>query len=182
MKQKNTFKLILALLAVVLAIMPFFISFNELMTNIVERNRFYLWIQDMVVPVQIRMVYLVVNAFGMDFTAFPDGRIIVNDNYARITWNCIGWQSLILFIITLVMGLRSGKFTLVSKVETGLIGFIGVYMVNLGRIVFTVLLLAISKPIFKVVFHNYLAVLVTTTFLIGFWWFAFRYILEPIKQ
>ncbi|MBI2029040.1 exosortase/archaeosortase family protein [Candidatus Gottesmanbacteria bacterium] len=177
MKQKRVFNIIFALLAVMLAILPFMLSFNDLLTRIVENNKLYMGIQKTIVPIEIRMVGTLVTPLGIEFIGYKNA-VVVNGRYAKVTWNCIGWQSLLLFIITLFFGLRTGRYTLSSKIETVLIGLIGVFLINLLRITFTVILLGVSLPIFKIVFHDYLAAITTIIFLIGFWLFAYRFILE----
>jgi hypothetical protein len=38
-------------------------------------------------------------------------------------------------------------------------------------------LLVISRPLFAVVFHDYLAAIVTIVWLVVFWWFAYKFVL-----
>lgn len=176
MKQKDVFRLIFALLAIMLAILPFLVSFNEVLTRVVERFGFYMWIQRAVVPWEIRMIGLLVKPLGINFIAHSAG-MTVNGNYAELTWNCIGWQSLMLLIITLVFGLR-GNYTWPSRVETVITGLLGTFLVNLLRMTATVVILAVSRPLFAVVFHDYLAAVVTAIWLLAFWWFSYAFVLE----
>jgi len=176
MRQKRTFTTIFALLAVFLAVLPFLVTFNEALTHIVERLRLYMWIQERIVPLEVKMVGVLVSPLGINYLAHQNG-MTVNGTYAGMTWNCIGWQSLLLLIITLVVGLR-GNYTLVSKIETVLIGLLGTFLVNMARLVFIVILLAYSRPLFAVVYHDYLAAIVTILWLFGFWWFSYSYVLE----
>lgn len=176
MNQKNVFKITLAVFAILMVFLPFVISFNSLTTKIVEKNRLYILIQERVVPSEIKMVGLLVRPLGIDFVGTPQGAFI-NGKYAKFTWNCVGWQSLLLFLISLVFGLKSGNYTLGSKIEAVIIGVLGIFLVNLFRITFTVILLAFSKPIFKLFFHDYFAAILTIIFLFGFWWFAYVFVL-----
>lgn len=178
-KQKRTFSLIFALLAVFLAILPFLVTFNEALTHLVEKFRLYMWVQERIVPWEVKMVGVLVSPLGINFLAHQNG-MTVNGIYAGMTWNCIGWQSLFLLIITLVVGLR-GNYTLVSKIETVLIGLLGTFFVNLLRLVFVTLLLAYSRPLFAVVYHDYLAAIVTIIWLFVFWWFSYAFVLEERK-
>lgn len=178
MSQKKLFQLIFALLAVSLMLLPFFVSFNNLLTQFVEKNRMYGWVQKRVVPVETRMVGTLVKPFGVDVKIVRKDILVVNGRRAKVTWNCLGWQSFLLFLITLVFGLRGSRYTLSSKIETAVIGAISLYLINMLRMTLTVLLLAYARSIFKIVFHDYLAALVTIVFLLAFWWFAYRYVLE----
>ena len=59
-----------------------------------------------------------------------------------------------------------------------MIGLLGTFLVNLLRIVFTVILLVVSRPLFAMVFHDYLAAIMTIIWLVIFWWFAYSFVLE----
>jgi len=176
MREKRTFTLIFALLAVLLAILPFLVSFNEILTHLVEKFRLYMWVQERIVPLEVKMVGVLVSPLGIKYLAHPNG-MTVNDTYAQMTWNCLGWQSLLLFLISLLAGLRGG-YTLISKIEAVLIGLLGTFFVNLFRLVLITILLAYSRPLFAVVYHDYLAAIVTIIWLFGFWWFSYSYVLE----
>ncbi|KPJ70708.1 hypothetical protein AMJ51_01200 [Microgenomates bacterium DG_75] len=180
MRQKNIFKLIFALLAVMLAILPFMVSFNDILTQVVERIGAYLWIQRVIVPWEVRMVGVTVRPLGIDYLAHPEG-MSVNGVYAKLSWNCIGWQSLLLLIITFAFGLR-GSYTLLSKIEVVLIGLLGTFLVNILRMTITVIILAVSRPLFAVVYHDYLAAIMTILWLVGFWWFSYSFVLLPKEQ
>lgn len=175
-EEKRTFLVIFALFAVFLAILPFLVTFNEFLTHLIERIGIYMWVQERVVPLEVKMVGVLARPLGINYLAHPDG-LTVNGIYARMTWNCIGWQSLLLLAITFAFGLR-GSYTFWSKVEAVLIGLLGTFLINLGRMAVIVVILAVSRPLFAVVFHDYLAAIVTIIWLFIFWWFAYAYVLE----
>ena len=179
MKQKRTFTTIFALLAVFLVALPFLVSFNEVLTHMVEKFRLYMWVQEKIVPIEVRMVGVLVSPLGIKYLAHAQG-MTVNGTYAQMTWNCIGWQSLLLLLVSLLFGLR-GNYALLSKIETLLIGLLGTFLVNLVRLAFIVLLLAYSRPLFAVVYHDYLAAMTTVIWLFVFWWFSYAYVLEEVK-
>lgn len=168
--------MIFALFAIFLAILPFLVTFNEILTHLVEKFRLYMWIQELVVPLEIKMVAVLVSPFKINFIAHANG-MTVNGTYARVTWNCIGWQSLLLLLITFAVGLK-GEYTWRSKIEAIAIGLLGTYLVNLLRLTLITLLLAYSRPLFAVVYHDYLAAIVTILWLFVFWWFAYSFVLE----
>lgn len=178
MKQKRVFKLILAALAILLAVLPLVFSVNDFLTRIVENTGWYMWIQRTVVPWEAGLVGVVVKSLGIDFAAYPEG-FSVNGIYARLSWNCVGWQSLLLFFVTVPIGFKGGNYTLFSELEAFLIGVLGTFLVNLVRICFTVLLLVFSRTLFAIVFHDYLAAIMTVVWLVVFWWFSYSYVLEP---
>ncbi len=180
MKQKETFKTIFFLLAILLAVLPFLVilvSFNEFFTHLVERLQLYTWMQDRVVPVQSQLVGVIVRPLGIQYVSLRDG-MLVNGLRMQITWNCLGWQSLLLFGISLFLGLKGGSYTFSSKFQVIILGLFAIFWVNLLRISFIVFLAAYTMPLYRIVFHNYLAALTTLVFLIWFWWFAYSFVLE----
>ena len=54
----------------------------------------------------------------------------------------------------------------------------GTFWLNIGRMLFTILLAVHAPPIFRIVFHDYLAAGTTVIWLFVFWWFAYSFILE----
>ena len=176
MKQKRVFQITLAALAILLMILPFVVSINDLLTQAVEKFGWYMWIQNKIVPWEVRLIGVTVQPLGIDFIAHPDG-FTANGTYAKISWNCIGWQSLLLFLVTLPFGLAGG-YTLFSKTETVLIGLLGTFLLNLLRMTLTVIVLVVSRPLFAIVFHDYLAAIVTIIWLFAFWWFSYAFVLE----
>ncbi len=177
MNQKRVFESTFLFLTISLIALPFLITFNDFLTKLFEKLVFYTFIQDKFVPLQSLLVGFIVKPFVKDYQAYNDG-LIVNGMIMRITWNCIGWQSLLLFIFSLIIGLKGGSYTLLSKIEAITLGLLGIFWINILRMSFTVILAAVALPLFKVVFHDYLAAIVTIVFLFFFWWFSYKYLLE----
>jgi len=168
--------MILVALVIMLMILPFVVSINDLLTRVVEKFGWYMWVQKKIVPWEVKMVGVMVRPFKIEFVAYPDG-FLANGIYARISWNCIGWQSLLLFFLSLPFGFKTANYTFFSKIEAFLIGILGTFLINLLRITFTVILLVVSRPLFAVVFHDYLAAIMTIIWLIFFWWFCYGFVL-----
>ena len=181
MNQKKVFKLALAALAILLMILPFVVSINDLLTRTIEKFGWYLWIQKKIVPWEVRLVGVIVKPLKINFIAYQEG-FSANGTYAKLSWNCIGWQSLLLFLLTLPVGFKGGEYTFFSKLEAFLIGILGTFLINLLRIAFTVILLVVSRPLFALVFHDYLAAIMTIVWLVVFWWFAYTFVLEGLPQ
>ncbi len=177
MNQKRVFATIFLLLTLLLIILPFLVSFNEVLTKFFESFRLYTWIQERLVPIEVQIVTVIVGLIGIHFTPHYNG-MTVNGTFLGMTWNCIGWQSLILLIITLLTGLTNGNYTLLSKIEAIAIGLLGTFLINILRLSFIVILFVLFRPLFAFVFHDYLAAFVTIFWLFFFWWFAYKYVLE----
>jgi exosortase/archaeosortase family protein len=177
-KQKKVFLAIILVLALVLATAPLLVSFNEVLTRIVEKNVLYGWVQEYVVPLEAKMMGAMLIPFGYEYGFSPsNSMIVVNGMSMGITWNCLGWQSFLLLFVSLVVGLR-GRYKRWSMVEVLMIGVLGTFWLNILRMLLTVLLAVHAPAIFRVVFHDYLAAITTVIWLFGFWWFSYSFVLE----
>lgn len=174
--DKQIFQLVFLMLFLLLLTLPIILTFNELITKFIENNGFYMAIQKYVVPSEAKFMGVILQSFGYNFIANPTG-LTVNGLYMKFTWNCIGWQSFILFFVTLIFGFSKG-YRFSSKVEVLLIGVLGTFWINILRMIFTVMLAIHLQPVFRIVFHDYLAAIVTVLWLFFFWYFAYSYILE----
>ncbi len=180
-QYKRTLASVLTLAAVVLVILPFWTTFQDALTRLVMGVGWYRSLQDLVVPYELRLVGSLLATAGMPIRV---GQAYIEWNKASggieviyLAWNCLGWQTAVLFVITLFTGL-AGRYTLLSKLETLAIGILGTYLVNLLRLALVVVVyLAVGRP-FGVVFHDYFSSLMTLGWLFLFWWFAFTFVLE----
>lgn len=177
-KQKKVFISIFLGFTIVVLVLPFLVSFNEVLTKIVERNFLYIWIQNNIVPLEAKMMGAILMPFGYKYAFSPtNSTIVVNGLNMGITWNCLGWQSLLLLFVSLLVGFR-GRYTKISIMEALLIGILGTFWLNIARMLFTVLLAVHAPPLFRIVFHDYLAAGTTVIWLFIFWWFSYSFVLE----
>lgn len=174
--QKSIFSVIFLLMAVMMVILPFATTFNEVLTKAVEKSHLYMAIQNNIVPYEVKIIGVVLKPFGVNFLAHPGG-MTINGRYMEMTWNCIGWQSLILLTVTFFVGLQ-GKWSRLSKLECVLLGVLGTFMINIFRISFTALLAAFWGELFGIIFHDYFAAFITIIWLIFFWWFSYAFVLQ----
>lgn len=180
MGSKKVFGYLFIFLSILVMILPVVLTFNDVLTRIVEKIALYKFIQEKLVPYEVFLTGVFVKPFVKEFIPLKDG-MVVNGIPLKMSWNCIGWQSLLLFLGSLIVGLKSGRYTLFSKIEVIILGFLGIFWINLLRIAFIVLLATWSASVFRIVFHDYLAAITTIFFLFGFWWFSYRFILEERK-
>ena len=178
-KERKVYRVIIVAAAVAFIVLPFVTSFNELLTKIVESLRLVAVIQGVVAPFVVRVVSVVLQALGMPTSI--DGSFLYLDGgwmplRIYINWNCVGWQSFILLVFTLVTGLQ-GPYTLSSKLLTVLIGFEGTFLVNVVRITIPAVLAYHRGYIPAIVFHDYVGTVLTLLWMGVFWSFAFENIL-----
>ena len=177
MRRKDVYSTIFILFIIFLIALPLLLAFNDFLTKTIEHFRLYKALQDFVVPIQVKMVTLMVIPLGINPTAHING-FTVNGTYLEMTWNCVGWQSLLLFVITLYVGFKNGAYTLVSKLQAIAIGLLGTFLVNILRLSLIVVIFAYLRPIYGIVYHDYLAAIVTVAWLFYFWHFSYKYVLE----
>jgi len=181
---KNTFKLILLMLVVVLTMLPFATAFNEFLTRVVEDLALYRHIQRIFVPYVSSIVVGILRYLpGLEVGTYPYG-VVINGVDVRITWNCLGWQSFLLFFTSLIVGLR-GPYTRLSRGEAVLFGVLGTFLINVFRLVFTAALVGWWRGLFLILFHNYFFTFTAILWLFVFWWFVYSFVLterEPIVE
>ena len=183
--QKRTFRTIFLLTTIALLVLPAVTTFNELLTGIAMQVRLYRCIQEFIVPFQARMIAVVLQLFGITASATATG-IALGDakaigNIVTISWNCIGWQSFLLFAITLVTGLQ-GHYTLLSRIQTITIGILGTFLMNITRISLVVLIANSISRAAGIIFHDYFSTLMTVAWLFLFWWFSFSFVLDKEEK
>jgi exosortase/archaeosortase family protein len=133
-----------------------------------------------IVPVEARMVVGLLGALGIHAAA-AGSHLLVWDRSGSmhvllISWNCIGWQSLVLLAVSFVSGLR-GRHPLESRVQVVIIGIAGTMLLNLLRVAAVVFLAATWGQTPAILFHDYGGTALVVAWLFGFWIFVQRWIL-----
>ena len=180
-ESKRVLSRVLILVVLVLIILPFWTSLQDFLTQLIMRIELYKSLQNVIVPYELRVVGTLLTLAGLpvrvgnayiEWTKASGGNEVI-----YLAWNCIGWQTLVLFIVTLLTGL-SGRHSVSSKAESLAIGILGTYLVNIIRLVLVVLVyFNVGRP-FGVIFHDYFSNIFTLGWLFFFWWFSYSFILE----
>jgi exosortase/archaeosortase family protein len=133
-----------------------------------------------IVPAESRMVVAMLGLAGVHAAASGSHLVVWDTSGSMhtlfISWNCIGWQSLILFGVSLASGLR-GSQPLESRAQVVLIGVAGTMLLNLVRVALVALIAATIGVGPAVFFHDYGGTLMFVAFLFAFWAFAQRWLL-----
>lgn len=176
--MKKTFSNLFVILIIVLMVLPFWTTFSELLTRVVEN--FYLFgpIQKVVVPYEVMLVRTIISFFGIETQA---GTVaIVRGGVPQgtfISWNCVGWQSFIILLISLKAGFAQ-NFTMSSKFQALIIALLGTFFINITRISIVVITLYYFGKFPSIIFHDYVSVIITIFWLFFFWRFAYSFVLE----
>jgi exosortase/archaeosortase family protein len=93
-----------------------------------------------------------------------------------ISWNCIGWQSLVLLGVSLITGLR-GRHPIEARAQVIVIGLAGTMLLNLLRVAAVAAIAATIGVTPAILFHDYGGTVLVISYLFLFWMFAHRWIL-----
>jgi exosortase/archaeosortase family protein len=171
---------LIAMSCALLMVLPLATTFNDLLTA---------WAMQLgadsplqaIVPAESRMVVSLLGLVGIRAAA-SGSHIVVWDAAGSmhtlfISWNCIGWQSLVLFGVSLISGLRGGH-SLESRTQVVCIGVAGTMLLNLLRVSAVAAIAATVGVTPAVLFHDYAGTILFVGFLFAFWAFAQRWVLD----
>jgi len=174
-EEGATYRSLIVVAAFAFMVLPFITTFNELLTNVVERLQLVAFIQSLAAPFLVRVGAVILRALGVP-TAISGSYLYLTGGWMPlriyISWNCIGWQSFILLAFTLATGLQ-GPYTWRSKLLTVLLGVEGTFLVNVLRILIPSLIAYSVGYMPAIIFHDYLGTVLTLTWLGAFWYFSF---------
>lgn len=186
--HKSVFRNIFIAASVILTVLPGLATFSSVLTKIFLKMHWYVILQDVVVPFEARLVAVLIKFVGITSYITPGQSFALvlkqhSGNFMAIElqWNCLGWQSMIFLAVSLIVGLR-GKYTIISKAETVLLGIIGTFLINIFRMALIVALAFYWSRTAALLMHDYFATLVALLWIIFFWWFSYRFLLEPRKE
>ncbi|GAC1641287.1 MAG: hypothetical protein NVS9B11_08640 [Candidatus Dormibacteraceae bacterium] len=179
-QDRDNFKLtLLAMLCALLMLLPLVTTFDDLLTTwamgLGANNPL-----QMIVPIEARMVVGLLGLAGIHAAASGSHLVVWDGGGAMhtlfISWNCIGWQSLVLLGISLLSGL-SGRHPLEARIQAILIGVAGTMLINLLRVAAVAGIAATIGVTPAVLFHDYGGTILLVAFLFVFWIFVQRWIL-----
>jgi exosortase/archaeosortase family protein len=182
--EGRIYQKLIVVAAVTFVILPFVTTFNEFHTRIVESLHFVAFIQELAAPFIVRVVAVFLQAMRIPVSIDGSFLYLVGSWMPLriyISWNCIGWQSFVLFAFTLLTGLQ-GPYSWRSKFLTVLMGLEGTFLVNVVRILVPAVLAYFFGYIPAIVFHDYLGTLLTLLWMGVFWNYAFGSILVSEKD
>lgn len=169
--QKATFKKLFAGIAILLAVLPFVVTFSAVMTSLFDKMGWYVWLQEVIVPFEARLIAVLLRGVNIKGIVTPGTNFAMllelpGNTYLPVSleWNCLGWQSLVLLGLTLATGLR-GKWKLLSKTQVIIIGVVGTFLVNLFRMAFITSLAYYWNSVAAMIIHDYFAAFVALIWL-----------------
>jgi exosortase/archaeosortase family protein len=159
-------------------LLPFVTTFDDLLTSWALALGANNPLQG-IVPVEARMVVGMLGLVGVHAAASGSYLVIWDSagsvHSLYISWNCIGWQSLILLGVSLFSGFR-GRQSLEARAQVVLIGVAGTMLLNLMRVAAVAAIAATWGQTPAVLFHDYGGTILVVTWLFIFWIFVQRFI------
>ena len=179
MKRDNVNITVIAITCALLMVLPLVTTFDELLTawalSLGASNPL-----QAIVPAESRMVVSLLNLVGVHAAASGSHLVVWDSSGSMhtlfISWNCIGWQSLVLLGISLASGLRGGH-SLESRFQVVCVGVAGTMLLNLVRVATVAFIAATVGVAPAVFFHDYGGTIIFVGFLFAFWALAQRWIL-----
>lgn len=170
---------LLALACALLMLLPLVTTFDDLLTTWALQLGANNPLQA-IVPIEARMVVGLLGLAGVH-AAVSGNYLVVWDHAGAmhtlfISWNCIGWQSLVLLGVSLITGLR-GRHPIEARVQVIVIGLAGTMLLNLLRVAAVAAIAATIGVTPAILFHDYGGTILVVSYLFLFWMFAHRWIL-----
>jgi len=156
--------------AVILLTLPLVITFNSMLTSLATYTGFNRVVSS-IVPYESGAVADLLRGLGVQ-AGSNGGNVWLSGGFvpvvAFIDWNCAGWQGFALFGLTSIGGLGSAGNNS-RKAVVIVAGILGIFAVNVFRILLVVLLgYYVSYPL-ALVFHDYGGTILTLVWLLIFW-------------
>ncbi len=178
------YALLVGVSAVLLVVLPFVSTFDDLLTSIGMKLGIAAPLES-IVPAEVHVTVALLAALGIHAATAGNELVVWNSSGAPqtlfISWNCVGWQSLILLALSLIVGLR-GQMPGWSRLEIVMLGITGTILVNLVRIALVCLLAATGGYLPAVLFHDYGGTLLIVGWLCSFWFIAFTWLVPPMSS
>jgi exosortase/archaeosortase family protein len=172
---------LLAIACALLMLLPLVTTFDDLLTTWALQLGANNPLQS-IVPIEARMVVGLLGLAGIHAAASGSHLIVWDGGGAIhtlfISWNCIGWQSLVLLGVSLITGLR-GRHPIEVRAQVIVIGIAGTMLLNLLRVAAVAAIAATVGVTPAILFHDYGGTLLVISYLFLFWMAVQRWILGP---
>ncbi len=162
--------------ALIFLTLPLVMTFNQFLTSLAAASGLDRLVTS-VVPFEARGVSDLLRGFGMQAGNSANSVWIGGSTFLPVTafidWNCAGWQSFVVLGVTSVLGLSE----IPRRRDQGLlllVGALGIFFVNVLRILVVVLLAYFAGYPAALIFHDYGGTILTLAWLLAFWTLAIR--------
>lgn len=183
--QKQVVRVLAVTLVFMLMAFPLVTTFNEILTRALERSGGYTYIAKYIVPFYTRSAAWTLGLVGVETRPTANYLFVQRGDGETagmyFSWNCLGWQSGVLLVLTLMVGL-TGKNGWEQKTETVLLGAAGTFLVNLLRIIVVVGVSYWWGELPARIVHDFGGTILTVGWFGVFWWFSYKFILVMVPS
>jgi len=172
----SKFSVLFMMAALLLMMLPFMSTFNEFLTSLFLKWKFYRALEEWVVPYQARALAGMFSLFPVSATPTARG-IWLEGIFLELQWNCLGWQSAVLLLASFLTGFQ-GKFSKVSRFEVLVIGVLGTYLINFLRLFIVGFFAVFVGSAAAGIFHDWFSLTFVLIWFFVFWWFSYSFVLE----
>jgi exosortase/archaeosortase family protein len=162
--------------ALIFLTLPLVITFNDALASLAITTGFDKVVST-IVPYETAAVGDLLRGFGLP-AGNSAGSVWIGGGFipvsALVDWNCAGWQGFVLFGLTSVVGLGEVR-SYGTKLGVVLAGVLGVFAVNIVRILVVVLLGYFVSYQSALIFHDYGGAVMTLGWLVIFWGLVLRH-------
>lgn len=165
--------------AIGLAVMPVLSTSGELLTNAAMASGLDQALGQWIAPLEGRLAHGVLALIGL--RSWPDGSLLAVSDGVRstavyISWNCVGWQTVLFLGVSMIAGLQ-GAYTTSSRLTAALVGLLGILALNVVRIAVVAVVSLYLGRLAATVVHDQGTIISTVAYLMAYWTFAFRSLL-----
>ena len=169
---------------VALLFVPFASTFAELLTRLAIATELDAALGRWIAPTEGWLARGVLALVGLPSAA--SGSVLHVGEGAQavslyIAWNCVGWQTALLFALSLVTGLQ-GTWSLRARLETVALGLFGIVVLNVARIALIAVVAYVFGPIPAILVHDFGTIFATVAYLVLFWAFAYNVVLSSAAE
>jgi exosortase/archaeosortase family protein len=182
--RKKLLLLIPFILVLCIIAIYFFNSLNAIAVHVVSYTGIYRIIEQVVIPLEVQSTLFMLRI--LDIKATGAGSVISVIHGSKwqdfiVTWNCTGWQSLVMLLISFIT-LIQFKGIFLKKAAIIFTGIIWMYFVNIIRITLQIGIFhkAGFAPAF--VFHDYFAKTYLILMFCIFWIAVYNFVLKGEAQ
>lgn len=176
----RTHELLLAIAAAALMLLPLMITVSDALNSFIAQFQGYVLLQNLVAPMEARMLAVVLRyVFGIPTSISGSTLIMMGQPSLKVyvSWICVGWQSALLYAVTVLVGLR-GPYTTKSKLLVLFAGIEGTFLINLLRETSVILVNMYIGELAAILYHDYGGTIILITWLILFWYLAYALLLK----
>lgn len=180
------FSVPLCIAGFLLVISPFAYKVQDYLTKLLYATGVAKFLSYYIIPLEITGVRFILKLLGVTTNELSDYKTILLHRAdstvfaTQITWSCIGWESLLCLILSLIVGI-GGHYTRLSKILSIILGLIGTIVINLLRITVVCLMGFFYGAGFAVAYHNYFGAALVLLWLFIYWWLCYGLILKSKK-